>query len=109
MKILDLNFTSRLRLSNALSQIDKRPMAILGMLYEVFKQVRFSEAEWAQIKIEDKGNQRAFIPPPDAEFAKIRVELEDAHAQALLREFEEGAILGVIDMEWAEKAKEQLK
>src|SRR5947209_7983488 len=109
MKQLELDFLTRFKLSGILAEADG-PLGKITPLLAVYEKVRFNEDEAKQITVEQSGNMVTYKGPADnPEFGTLDVDVEDAHATAVLNELEAWQHFKIADVTWVEKLKGCLK
>jgi len=107
MKNLNFTFVQRLKVSNILGQVSGNLEKILP-LSNALEVIRFSEEEQRQIKITPNGGGIVSYEAPTPDFGTKAITLEDAQAQAVLRELESFQGYQVMDVAWLTDLKTKL-
>ncbi len=109
MKNLNLDCVVRVKLQGILGAA-RGSLGRLVALQEIYRQVRFSEDERAQMTETVQGNGMSFWQWPEAPgWGAKTVHIEDAHATVLLDELDQFQGFQIADLDWVESLKKQLR
>ena len=108
MKNFNVNFNSRCRLVQVLNNIPG-PLGRLRLLLPILDKISFTDEYWKKVKIVQNGNQTTCVAPNN-EFGNLKVELENAEADALIKELENSTEIVLNDYRsWVKELLKDLK
>lgn len=108
MKNIELDFPQRMGLANFLSGVTGSlgKMVALG---RVLDNVRLSEGETAECKVQNLGNGSMQIEPPKPGWGSVTASVEDGDADVLMAEIDTYQHFRPADLSWVLSVKSQIE